>query len=179
MNGFSYVPERFPRRFAWRSSGIRLALAAIAASLTFVTAGWSFELGRLAKLDDELRVVRLQAREAGTVERRSQRAQTRLQQLRALGDGVMLARREALVASNAVARIGNALPPNTWLTNLQAASAGTWTIAGRTTRVAEVGATLRALQRLDGNAVARLVSVSATGRSGRVLDFVIAWDRAP
>ena len=36
---------------------------------------------------------------------------------------------------------------------------------------------LRRVQSLDRNATVRLVSIAATGRTGRILDFVIGWAR--
>jgi hypothetical protein len=99
--------------------------------------------------------------------------------LRALHAGVAAARREALAATNTIARIGNDLPPQTWLTGVGSTPNGTWTIDGRSTRVGEIGTMLRRVQRIDDGATARLVSIAATGRTGRVLDFVIGWDRRP
>ena len=82
-----------------------------------------------------------------------------------------------LETTNAIARIGNDLPPQTWLTAIGATPAGDWTIGGRSTRVSEIGTMLRRVQALDAGAAATLVSIAATGRSGRILDFVIGWNR--
>jgi hypothetical protein len=38
---------------------------------------------------------------------------------------------------------------------------------------------LRRIQSIDKTASTRLVSIAATGRTGRILDFVIGWDRRP
>jgi hypothetical protein len=179
VTSFNYAPGRFRTRSTYGNARIRLAVAAIGASLVFVTAAWSFETQRLTRLDDELGVMQSRAREARAAEDRLRRAQMTLDRLRLIDAELTAARQAAIATTNAVARIGNGLPPQTWLTDVRAAATGTWTIAGRTSRVAEVGSTLRSIQRLDRSTVARLVSIEAAGRSGRVLDFAIDWDPVP
>ena len=61
---------------------------------------------------------------------------------------------------------------------MAATPADAWTINGRSTRVDEIGTMLRRVQELDRRGAARLVSIAATGRSGRILDFVISWSRS-
>jgi hypothetical protein len=99
--------------------------------------------------------------------------------MRAIRAAVSAARRDVLVATNTIARIGNDLPPATWLTSLGSTPSGAWTIGGRSTRVDEIGTMLRRVQGIDQHATVRLMSIAATGRSHRVLDFVIGWDQQP
>jgi hypothetical protein len=99
--------------------------------------------------------------------------------MRTIQAAVGAARRDVLIATNTIARIGNDLPPATWLTSVGSTPAGAWTIGGRSTRVDEIGTMLRRVQGIDKRATVRLVSIAATGRSGRVLDFVIGWDQNP
>jgi Tfp pilus assembly protein PilN len=181
---FNYAPARVERfaasvTAACREPGVRLAIGAIGAGLILVTFVWSFEVRRLAGLDDALRSLHQRLGQAQARDAETQRLQTVLQRLRTIDRRVGLARREAIAATNALVRIGNALPPRTWLTGMQATSNGAWTISGRSTRVAEIGTMLRSIQRIDRGGVTRLVSVNVAGRSSGVLDFVIDSGPAP
>jgi hypothetical protein len=178
---FDYVPARFePLRAAFgagrRPAGIRLAAGVVGASLIFVTAMWSFEEHRLTQLADELNALQTQARFARIAMHRARRLRTTLLRLRDIDTTIALARQEAIATTNVVSRIGNSLPSGTWLTGVQAATTGGWTIAGRSKQIADVGATLGAIEHLDGGAATHLVSVAATGRASRILDFVIDCD---
>jgi hypothetical protein len=159
------------------SARLRSPLAMIGAALLIVATAWSIDTHRLAALDGELTDLhaRTLAAEAGAT--RANRLANAVARLRAIDERISVARRDAITATNAVARIGNDLPPQTWLTNLASTPSGEWTIGGRSTRVDEIGTMLRRVQNIDRNATARLVSIAATGRSGRILDFVIGWDR--
>jgi hypothetical protein len=158
---------------------LRLPLAVVAAAVLFVAGTLLVEAHRIATLDDELRALAVQTRDVTPDGRRSQGLLTALARMRAVRDRIRTARREALSDTNAIAVIGNELPPQTWLTGVEVAFGGAWSIAGRSTRVSEIAGTLRSIQRLDRNGAARLVSISAGGRMGRTLDFVIVWDRLP
>jgi len=89
---------------------------------------------------------------------------------------VLAAQRASIADANAIARIGNRLPPQTWLTSLRAERTGTWSIGGRSTQIEQIGATLATIGRLAPAAAPRLVSLEANGERGRLLDFRIAWD---
>ena len=182
MIRFNYHQSAYERFFG--AAGARLAterlrapMAAVGAALLVVTATWTFQTQRVAGLDDELAALRLRVHAASADGVRAEGLKTSVVRLRAVRDGIAGARREALAATNTIARIGNGLPPQTWLTGVGATPAGTWTIDGRSTRVAEIGTMLRRIQGLDAGGTARLVSIAATGRAGHILEFVIGWDR--
>jgi hypothetical protein len=156
---------------------LRLPAAFAGAAVLIVLATWSLETRRLAVLDGDLRRLQQQVRAAAFDDARAARLVAEVVRLRATATRVAGARRDVLVTTNAIARIGNELPPQTWLTDVGATPAGDWTIGGRSTRVAEIGTMLRRVQALDAGASATLVSIAATGRSGRILDFVIGWNR--
>jgi Tfp pilus assembly protein PilN len=158
---------------------VRLPVAVVGAALLIVAAAWSIDAHRLGVLDGELTALQLRAHAAEADDARAQRLMTAVARLRAIDERIALARRDVFMATNTIARIGNGLPPQTWLTSLGSTPAGDWTIGGRSTRVDEIGTMLRRVQGLDRNASARLVSIAATGRAGRVLDFVIGWDHRP
>lgn len=156
---------------------LRLPAALAGAALFLVFATWTFETHRVALLDADLNRLQLQVRAAAFADARAARLIAEVTRLRATGARVAAARRDVLVATNAIAQIGNELPPQTWLTAVGATPAGDWTIGGRSTRVDEIGTMLRRVQAIDAGASATLVSIAATGRSGRILDFVIGWNR--
>lgn len=156
---------------------LRVPLAAIGAAVLAVTLGWSLEMHRLADLDGELAALQSRVDAAAGGDVHARRLMATVTRLRALRSEIAAARREALAATNTIALIGNDLPPQTWLTSVGSTATGTWTIDGRSTRVSEIGVMLRRVQSIDATAAAHLVSIAATGRSGRILDFVIGWER--
>jgi len=180
LTRFDYLRARFQRGVAPRG-GIRLSAPAraaagvVGASLLLVTAAWTFEAQRLRGLDDDLAALRIQVRTSAGAAQQAIAEQAAVDRLRSLDMRVALARREAIATTNAVARIGNGLPSQTWLTSVQAVPGGGWSIAGRSTRIAEIGSMLQSIARLDGRTAAHLVSASAGGRN-RTLDFAIEWD---
>jgi hypothetical protein len=181
---FNYHQSPYERLFgdapaALLTDRLRIPLATIGAALLTVTATWSIQSHRVAGLENELNALQLGVRAASADELRAERLTASVARLRALRAGVAAARREALAATNTIALIGNDLPPQTWLTEVGSTPNGAWTIDGRSTRVGEIGTMLRRVQSIDDGATARLVSIAATGRTGRVLDFVIGWDRRP
>ena len=161
------------------ASSVRVPLLVIGLALLGVAATWSFEVHRAAQLQDELNGLQVRVQAAAGDERRARNLMTSVARLRTIRAAAGAARRDVLVATNTIARIGNALPPATWLTSVGSTPAGAWTIGGRSTRVDEIGTMLRRVQGIDQRATVRLVSIAATGRSGRVLDFVIGWDQRP
>jgi hypothetical protein len=184
MKRFNYR-QSFLERFAGlappapATHGLRVPLAIAGAAAVLFAGAWGLEAQRMAQLDHDLDALNVRVRAAKPAADRASaviaataRAQTEYAR-------VLAARREAVTSTNTIARLGNALPPRTWLTNVQSTPAGAWTIAGRSDRVAEIGTTLRAIQQFDTRAQTRLVSISASGRTGEVLNFVIGWDRQP
>jgi hypothetical protein len=159
--------------------GLRIPLAITGAALLLVALIWSTEVRRIATLDRELVVIKQHAMRAAFDARRTQAISGLVERERQIDQRLRIAHRTAVASSNVIAMIGNGLPLQTWLTNVTSAPGGNWTISGRSTRVAEIGTTLRAIQRLDAGSPAHLVSISAGGRSNSVLDFVIGWDRQP
>jgi hypothetical protein len=184
MIRFNYRQSAYERLFGDApaivlTSRLRVPLATIGAALLAVTATWSIQTNRVAGLDNELSALQSHVRAASSDEVRAERLTATVARLRALRAGIAAARREALAATNTIAQIGNGLPPQTWLTAVGSTPDGTWTIDGRSTRVAEIGTMLRRVQSIDDGATARLVSIAAIGRTGHILDFVIGWDRRP
>jgi len=182
MNRFNYRQSPYQRFLAGTpvtaiAAQLRVPVAAIGAALLVVAAGWSLERHRVAALDAQLAglQLRMQATAAGSA--RAERLTASVTRLRAIQGGIAAARRDVLETTNTIAQIGNELPPQTWLTGVGSTPAGDWTIAGRSTHVDEIGTMLRRVQGIDPNASARLVSIVATGRAGRILDFVIGWQR--
>ena len=181
MNRFNYHPTRVERvRMALPAvllGHIRFPLALAGSAIFLVAAAWSFETQRLHALEGQVAATELRVHAAAAGAHVAERLSATVVRLRAMHDRITAARRDVLVATNTIAEIGNELPAQTWLTNVGASTAGTWTIGGRSTHVDEIGAMLRRVQGLDPAAPVRLVSIAATGRAGRVLDFVIGWDR--
>jgi hypothetical protein len=184
MIRFNYHQPAYERLFgdtpaAFLTERLRIPLATIGAALIAVTATSSIQTHRVAALESELTAIRSAIHAAGAGEIRAERLTADVARLRALQTGILTARREALATTNTIAEIGNGLPPQTWLTGVGSSPGGAWTIDGRSTHVGEIGTMLRRVQSIDAAATARLVSIAATGRTGRVLDFVIGWDRRP
>jgi hypothetical protein len=161
------------------AASLRVPLLLIGVAFLSVTAIWSFERHRAGMLEDQLSGLQSRLHAAANDERHARTLMTTIARLRTIGAAVSAAHRDVLVATNTIARIGNDLPPETWLTSVGATPAGAWTIGGRSTRVEEIGTMLRRVQAIDQHATVRLVSIAATGRSGRILDFVIGWDQGP
>jgi hypothetical protein len=181
---FNYLQPAHERWWAGIPAGalagsVRVPLLAIGLALLGVAAAWSFEMHRAAVLQAELSALQLRVQAAAGEERRARNLTSSVARLRTIGNAVSAARRDVLIATNTIARIGNDLPPATWLTSVGSTPAGAWTIGGRSTRVDEIGTMLRRVQGIDRRASVRLVSIAATGRNGRVLDFVIGWDQRP
>ena len=179
---FNYRQSRF-ERFAGiapatlmnHSLRLPLALAGVAVLLPALT--WAVEVQRLGRLDRELAVLQARVETARPAVERAKIVIAATVSARRLDERIRVARREAIASTNTIARLGNALPSRTWLTNIQTTTAGTWTIAGRSDRVAEIGTTLRAIQQFDPRATAQLVSISADGQTGSLLNFVIGWQQ--
>jgi hypothetical protein len=161
------------------ANSVRVPLVLIGLALLGVAATWTLEIHRAATLQDELSGLQLRVRAAASDERRAQNLMTRVTRMRTIRAAVTAARRDVIIATNTIARIGNDLPPATWLTSVGSTPAGAWTIGGRSTHVDEIGTMLRRVQGIDRSASVHLISIAATGRSGRVLDFVIGWDHRP
>jgi hypothetical protein len=184
MTRFNYRQSAYERLVAGASvtglaARFRRPVAVVGAALLIVSAAWSIDTHRLAVLDGELTELQLRAHAAEAADGRAQRLMTAVARLSAIDERIAVARRDVFTVTNTIARIGNGLPPQTWLTSLGSTPTGDWTIGGRSTRVDEIGTMLRRVQGLDRNATARLVSIAATGRTGRILDFVIGWDHRP
>lgn len=160
---------------------VRLRLPAAAAGIAFLILAlvWRGEQQRIDSLDREIAALQQPAALAAADARRTTHLITMVARDRRIEQRLASAHRTALSSTNTIAIIGNALPTQTWLTNVAAAPSGNWTISGRSTRVTEIGATLRSIQQLDRSRSAQLVSIAATGRSNPILDFVIGWDQRP
>jgi hypothetical protein len=182
LTRFDYLRARFRHGAApWGVGRVGAhagaAAGVVVASLLLFAAAWTFDAQRLRGLNDDLEAAQLHVRATAGAARRALDLQAALERLRALDMRVALAQREAIDTTNAVARIGNDLPSQTWLTSVQALPGGGWSIAGRSTRIAEIGSALETIQLADGSGATHLVSASAGGRH-RTLDFVIGWDAA-
>ena len=158
-------------------SHVRRSLAVFGSALLLTGGLWALEAHRIAALDTDLGRMREEAGSLAREARRSQQLADAVRRSSAIEMRIGEAHRVALDSTNAIARIGNLLPEETWLTNVAATPSGSITIAGRSTRVVEIGATLDAIQHIDARAATRLVSISTTGRTGNLHDFVIAWER--
>lgn len=158
---------------------LRVPMASLGAALLVVAATWSFETHRIAALDGELSRLDLRVQALAADEVRAKHLTAAVARLRAIQGGIATARRDVLETTNTIALIGNELPAQTWLTGVGSTPAGDWTIGGRSTHVDEIGTMLRRVQGIDRSATTHLVSISATGRAGRILDFVIVWERRP
>jgi hypothetical protein len=183
MTGLNYAATRrstFDPLAGLREASRRLRIAAAlwvlaVAGVAFVSAG---EQHRLAVLDDQLAAVRSTAAGVAVAAGRAAASSARFDRLRQQAARLAAARRETIASSNAAILAGNALPPRTWLVQLDAGAPGRWTLAGKSMTLAEIGTTLRALQRLDSRSTVRLVSVSANARPGRPFDFIITRESA-
>jgi len=166
-------PPRIASDGRLRASAVALAFALLA--LAAVAAA---EHGRLVAVDAELAAMHERAIAAAQSDARDERVRRAVLAARDVRDAVLAAQRASIADANAIARIGNRLPPQTWLTSLSAEGTGTWSIGGRSTQIEQIGATLATIGRLEPAASPRLVSLEASGERGRLLDFHIAWDAA-
>ena len=157
---------------------VRTSLAVLAAALLVVVTAATAEQRRLAVLDGQLTALHDRIAIAALVDVRNERVRGNVMQARRVRAAVLAARRDAMLAANTIARIGNQLPPQTWLTSVQNDRTGAWSVAGRSTQIGEIGATLVAIGRLVPTSSPRLVSIASSGNRGRMLDFVIAWERS-
>ncbi len=132
---------------------------------------------RLAALDRDLATVAGRVAVAQRDEARSDRLTREVLRQRELGARIDAARNETEDAANTIVRIGNRLPPHTWLTRLESVRSGSWTIHGRSAQFDDIQSTLAAVAQLDRTAAVRLVSVDAAGARGALLDFTIALER--
>ncbi len=184
MIRFNYLQPAHER---WRAAlpsvtlagTVRIPLLLLGCACLGFAATWTLEVHRAALLQDQLSALQLRVHAAAGNESRARNLMTAVARLRTIRAAVSAARRDVVVATNTIARIGNDLPPATWLTSVGSTPAGAWTIGGRSTHVDEIGTMLRRVQGIDQRATVRLVSIAASGRSGRVLDFVIGWDQRP
>jgi Tfp pilus assembly protein PilN len=156
---------------------MRSALLAIAAAIVAVTLVALVERQRLAALDGELAVLADRIAVAERDDARSDALQHDVVRLRELCATLDNVRRDTTIATNTIVRIGNRLPPQTWLTSVQTDRAGSWTIGGRSARLDEIGTTLATVAQLEPAATTRLVSVNAAGIRGALLDFSIALEQ--
>jgi Tfp pilus assembly protein PilN len=183
LTHFSYGRSRFDpladlrTRFAsvhW----FALSNLVIAGSLLIVTAIWLVERERLRAVDGELTFVQEQLEVATAADNRVVRIAAAVSRLRETEDMIAGWQRETLDAANAIAALGNGLPPLTWLTAVQANANGTLSISGRSSHLESVGQTLRNLQRLDRASHTQLISI-ASDRRRRTVSFVLSWQRGP
>jgi Tfp pilus assembly protein PilN len=156
--------------------GPSLVLAATLAGLALATA---FEVRRLAVLDATLAGLHDQSLAGEHAAQGIHALEIEVGALRQRATLLSAARREAAVQVNDFARLCNRLPPQTWLTRIRIEPGGSWSIEGRSAQLAEIGATLTGLQRLDHHAPVHLISIARTGQRTTTLRFAIAWERRP
>ena len=181
MTRCNYRQSRFERVVGRRPDiaidrHMRSPLIAIGAALLLTAVAYGVEWQRVAVLDAELSILQDRITIAKQADIRVDMLGQSVAQLRDVRTAVAGLRRDTIVVTNTIARIGNELPSETWLTSVQPGRTGTWSIVGRSTRVDQIGATLASIGELDHAATARLVSINAAGKTGRLLDFIIAWE---
>jgi hypothetical protein len=181
MSGLNYAaagPRRLDPLAALHATTrpLRIACAILFVTVAGLAGATAAERQRIALADARLVELRSQAMSAATAARRAAAGDPRDHRVAQFAGRLAAVRNDTLRSSNAAIRIGNALPPRTWLVQLDAVSGG-WTIAGKSMSIGEIGATLRALQRLDERSSAHLVSVSSNALPHRPYDFVISWER--
>jgi hypothetical protein len=180
VNRFNYCQTLFERLAGIAPAGLlssrlRLPVAVTGGAILVLALTSAVEVGRLNQLDSELGVLQARVRAAQPAVAHANAVMAATVRARRDDERIEDARRDAITSTNTIARLGNALPPRTWLTTIQSTPAGAWTIAGRSDRVAEIGTTLRTIQQFDPRATAQLVSISAGGSTGTLLNFVIGW----
>lgn len=158
---------------------LRIGMAMVGMASLLVSIMWGVETRRIAVLEHELAIASSEARAIAADARRAQSVAGALRRAVELQQRIDRAHRVAIASTNAIALLGNGLPSDTWLTSLATAPSGSINIAGRSARVEQIGTALRAIQHIDAHAGTRLISISATGRTGRIHDFLIGWDRHP
>jgi len=178
MSAFAY--RRHPlRRFVDERLAVaavpalRPVFAGIAAALLGIAAVATVEQHRIAALDADVAVWRARVDAATRDDARRAIAERDLDRLRAAREELAAIRLASRRDLNALVRIGNALPPQTWLTSV-ARGDGDWSIGGRAGRIDAVGTLLTVL---DAGGAARLVSVDASRRPGPLEFRIAAADR--
>jgi hypothetical protein len=156
---------------------LRLGIGAITAAAALCVAVALVEANRLAHADSELAALQLQIDAAQRVGAHVAELDRDVARLRAIKRALTDVTRASVTSTNDIARLGNSLAQETWLTRVQSTRVGGWSIAGRSPRVDHIGATLSAIASLDPAAETQLVSIEATGTSGNLLEFLIAWNR--
>jgi Tfp pilus assembly protein PilN len=178
---FNYRQSSFERLFGRRpglaiTRAMHVPIMAIGAALLLVASVSLIEFHRIAQLSAELHEMRDRIGTVQTADARVAALEQRIERLRSLRAAVLLSWRESRETTNGIALIGNALPAQTWLTRVQRSAEGRWSIAGRSTSVGHIGTALARIALLEPAATARLVSINGTGPSGRILEFIIAWE---
>lgn len=137
---------------------LRAPLAVLACSLALVGLLWTVQHVRLlaAEREGAEYARRLAAAEAGFTRVRS--VERDVARLRALADRIAAVRRSGPQRSDAIAALGNRLPPDAWLTSLRADRVAL-TLEGHGAQVATVGTAIASLARLKPYAGVRLLSV--------------------
>jgi hypothetical protein len=179
VNGFDYRQSSFARVLGRRPAfalpgALRPALAAVATALLLVGAAGAIERARIAALDGDLAALAARSVAAERDDARTERLEASVVSLRALRASLAVAQRSTAIAANTIVRIGNRLPPRTWLTSVTTDPSGVWSIGGRSTHLDEIATTLGAIARLDRRATTRLVAINAVGRHTSLLDFTVA-----
>jgi Tfp pilus assembly protein PilN len=179
VNGFDYRQSAVARVLGRRPAvalprTLRPALAAIATALLLVAAVGAIERARIGGLDGELAALAARSAAAERDDARTERLEASVESLRALRADLDAARRSTALEANTIVRIGNRLPPQTWLTSVTTDPSGVWSIGGRSTRLDEIGTTLGTIARLDRRATTRLVAINASGRRASLLDFTVS-----
>ncbi len=179
MTGFDYRQSRIARLIGMRPAfaptrALRHAVAAIAGALLLAGAAGIVEHARVAALDRDIATLAARGAAAERDDARVARLESTVAATHALLATIGDARRSTALAANTIVRIGNRLPPQTWLTRVTTDRTGAWSIGGRSTRLDEIGTMLGTIARLEGDATPRLVSVTAAGRRATLLDFTVA-----
>jgi hypothetical protein len=184
MTGFSYYRSPFERLAGLRrmpalDRSMLAALLAVAGALLLVAGVGAVEHTRLRTLDSDLAAMADRLTIARRDDARDDHLVASVAALRAIVHTIDDAHATTLEATNAIVRVGNTLPAQTWLTSVRGGSAGSWSFGGRSTHLDAIGTTLHTVAALDPTATAHLVSVTAAGPHARILDFTIALEQAP
>ena len=184
MTRHDYRPSQFTRLTGDATALLtlvrfRLPFAFVGAASLLVALVWQIEQQRIGALERDTALMQQRVAIAAVDAQHTQRLIAIVARDRHVAQRIATVHGTAIASANAIAMIGNVLPHQTWLTNVAAATSGSWTISGRSTHVTEIGTTLKSIQQLDRSGTARLLSVAATGRTNAVLDFVIGWERQP
>jgi Tfp pilus assembly protein PilN len=137
---------------------LRAPLAAFACAVAFVAVVWCVQHARLraAERDGAALARRLAAaeREVAAV----CAIESDVARLRALSERIASFRASGALRASEIARVGNVLPDDAWLTSLRA-DRGALSLEGRSARLGAVGTALAALSRLPRYGGARLIAV--------------------